>query len=122
MTYTVAALLGVGAAALLDVALLRTALLRRRAFWIAYAVVLFFQLVVNGLLTGLRIVRYDGDAILGWRIAYAPVEDLLFGFAMVLVTLSGWVWAGRPGGRRPLSAARPAPPTPAAPAPPGPES
>ena len=107
MSYTAAALLGVLGAALVDLAVLRTALLRRRAFWLTYAIVLFFQLVVNGLLTGLKVVRYDPDAIVGWRIAYAPVEDLLFGFTMVLATLSLWVWAGRragpsmrPGGRR----------------------
>jgi lycopene cyclase domain-containing protein len=35
-------------------------------------------------------VRYDPDAIVGLRIAYAPVEDLLFGFALVLLTLSIW--------------------------------
>jgi lycopene cyclase domain-containing protein len=122
MTYTIAALLGVGGAAVIDLAVLRTALLRRRAFWTAYAIMLFFQLVVNGLLTGLRIVRYDADAILGWRIAYAPVEDLLFGFALVLTTLSLWVRAGRRGGRPPLRVGRPAPPTPAAAPPPGPES
>jgi lycopene cyclase domain-containing protein len=122
VTYTVAALIGVGAAAAVDLWVLRTALLRRRAFWTAYAIVLFFQLVVNGLLTGLRVVRYDPDAILGWRIAYAPVEDLLFGFAMVLLTLTGWVWAGRRGGPRPRPAGRPARPTPAAPTPPGPAS
>ncbi len=98
MSYTWAAALGVLAAALLDLALLRTGLLRRRAFWVAYAIVLLFQLVVNGLLTGLKIVRYDPGTILGWRIAYAPVEDLLFGFAMVLATLSLWVWAGRRAG------------------------
>ena len=98
MTYTTVALLGLPAAALLDLGVLRTALLRRRAFWLTYAIVLFFQLVVNGLLTGLQIVRYDPDAIVGWRIAYAPVEDLLFGFAMVLATLSLWVWAGRGAG------------------------
>lgn len=121
MTYTVAALLGVVGAALLDLVVLRTGLLRRRAFWTAYAIVLFFQLVVNGLLTGLRIVRYDAGAILGWRLAHAPVEDLLFGFAMVLVTLSGWVWAGRPAGRRSLRAGRPARPRRAAPAPPAPD-
>ena len=95
MTYTEAAVLAVLAAAVLDLAVLRTALLRRRAFWTAYAIVVFFQLIVNGLLTGLRIVRYDPARILGLRIAYAPVEDLLFGFAMVLLTLSVWVWAGR---------------------------
>jgi lycopene cyclase domain-containing protein len=120
MTYTVAAALGVLAAVLLDLAVLRTSLLRRRAFWTAYAIVLFFQLLVNGTLTGLRIVRYDPSTIVGWRIAYAPVEDLLFGFALVLATLSLWVSAGRRAARRANPAARPARPTPAAPAPPGP--
>ena len=99
MNYTIASLLGLLAAAVLDLAVLRTGLLRRKAFWTAYAIVLFFQLVVNGLLTGLRIVRYDPAVVLGWRIAYEPVEDLLFGFAMVLMTLSVWVWLGRLGAR-----------------------
>ena len=49
----------------------------------------------NGVLTGRGIVRYDPDAIIGLRIVYAPVEDLLFGFALVLLTLSMWVWLGR---------------------------
>ena len=31
------------------------------------------------------------------RIAYAPVEDLLFGFALVLATLAWWVFWGRRG-------------------------
>ena len=118
MTYTVAAVLGVVAAALVDVALLRTWLLRRRAFWVSYAIVLFFQLLVNGVLTGLRIVRYDPAAIIGWRVAYAPVEDLLFGFALVLITLSGWVWAGRRAATRQRRAGRSGPPRPAAPTPP----
>jgi lycopene cyclase domain-containing protein len=122
MSYTVAALVAVVAAALLDLAVLRTSLLRRRPFWVAYAIVLFFQLVVNGLLTGLHVVRYDPDAVVGWRIAYAPVEDLFFGFAMVLTTLSIWVWAGRRAARSPRRAARPAPPTPAAPTRPAPGS
>jgi lycopene cyclase domain-containing protein len=73
---------------------LRTNLLLRKAFWTAYAIMTFFQLVTNGLLTGLPIVRYDETAIIGWRIVYAPVEDLLFGFALVLVTLSLWVRLG----------------------------
>ena len=90
-----AALLGVLGAGVIDLAVLRTRLLTRRAFWTAYAILLFFQLVVNGLLTGLRIVRYDRSDVLGLRIAYAPVEDLLFGFALVTVTLSLWVWLGR---------------------------
>ena len=114
MTYTALAFVGVGIAVVLDLVVFRTRLLRRRIFWVSYAIVLFFQLVTNGLLTGLRIVRYDGDAIVGsstpasvpppflgdGRIAYAPVEDLLFGFALVVLTLVLWVWAGRRGVQR----------------------
>ena len=104
MSYTAAAVLAVALTVLLDLVVLRTRLLRRRVFWTAYAIVLFFQLVTNGVLTGRRIVTYDGDAILGTgeprllgegRIVYAPVEDLLFGFALVVQTLVWWVWWGR---------------------------
>ncbi|HEV7204367.1 MAG TPA: lycopene cyclase domain-containing protein [Jatrophihabitans sp.] len=105
MTYTTAAIVGVLGAILLD-RLLGTDLLRRKAFWAAYAIVLFFQLIVNGLLTGLEIVRYDPDQILGPRIVFAPVEDLLFGFAMVTATLTLWVWVGRRDARRGSGPAR----------------
>jgi lycopene cyclase domain-containing protein len=98
MTYTQLAVLGVAAAVLVDTAVLRTWLLRRRVYWIAYAIVLFFQLITNGILTGRHVVRYDPATILGPRIAYAPVEDLLFGFALVTITLSAWVWLGRRAG------------------------
>lgn len=97
MTYTAAALVGVAGVVAVDLMLLRTRLLRRRVFWVSYAIVLFFQLIVNGVLTGRRVVLYDPADILGLRIGFAPVEDLLFGFAMVLLTLSTWVWLGRRG-------------------------
>ena len=99
MSYTELALLGVAGAVLVDTVLLRTWLVRRRTYWTAYGIVLFFQLLTNGILTGFDIVRYDPAAILGWRIAFAPVEDLLFGYAMVTLTLSTWVWLGRKGVR-----------------------
>lgn len=100
MTYTAAAALGVGATLLLDLGLLRTRVLTRRLFWVSYAITVSFQLVVNGVLTGRRIVRYDPAAILGLRIANAPVEDLLFGFALVTQTIAWWVWWGRRGVQR----------------------
>jgi lycopene cyclase domain-containing protein len=99
MTYTQLALAGAAAAVLADTVLLRTWLLRRRGYWTAYAIVLFFQLITNGILTGRHVVRYDPATILGARFAYAPVEDLLFGFALVTGTLSTWVWLGRRANR-----------------------
>ncbi|GAA4704659.1 lycopene cyclase domain-containing protein [Phytohabitans rumicis] len=91
MTYTVAALLGVAGAVTVDLFVLRTRLLRRRVFWATYPIVLFFQLLANGILTGRKIVRYNPDAILGIRLVYAPLEDVFFGFALILLTLSVWV-------------------------------
>lgn len=111
MTYTQLGVVAVILVAVVDLGLLRTRLLRRRVFWVSYAIIVFFQLVTNGMFTGFGIVRYDGDAIIGstspdsglppflgdGRIAFAPVEDLLFGFALVLLSLSLWVFWGRRG-------------------------
>lgn len=90
MTYTVAAALGLLVAVSLDLLVLRTRLLVGRVFWCLYPIILAFQLASNGVLTGRGVVRYDPDAILGIRLAYAPVEDLAFGFALVLATLAVW--------------------------------
>jgi lycopene cyclase domain-containing protein len=115
VTYTALALLGVLAALMLDLVLLRTRLVRRRVFWTAYAIVVVFQLITNGWLTGRDIVTYSSEDILGWRLAFAPVEDLLFGFSLVLQTQAWWVWWGRrlsrpaggTGGPGPAPARRP---------------
>ena len=95
MSYTALALAGVVAALVLDLIVLRTRVVTRRLFWTSYAIVVFFQLLTNGWLTGRDIVTYADDAIVGWRLAYAPVEDLLFGFSLVVQTLAWWVWWGR---------------------------
>lgn len=114
MTYTQLAVLAVVAVVLVDWYLLRTRLVGRRVFWVSYAIMFGFQLLTNGVLTGLKVVRYEGDVILGedtpvdgpppfvgeGRIAFAPVEDLLFGFALILLTLGCWVWLGRRGIQR----------------------
>ena len=93
--YTLAAAAGVALTVLLELLVLRTGLFRDPRYWVALAVIAAFQLLVNGVLTGREVVRYDEGAILGPRLAWAPVEDLLFGFALVLLTLSVWVWLGR---------------------------
>lgn len=105
MSYTGLAIIGALAAAGVDTFVLRSRLLGRRVFWAAYGIVLFFQLVTNGILTGLEVVRYDDAAILGPRLVFAPVEDVLFGFALILLTLSTWVWLGRRGPLRDRAAA-----------------
>jgi hypothetical protein len=111
MSYTALAVVAVVVMVTLDLVVLRTKVLTTGVFWVSWAIIVPFQLLTNGLFTGSRIVRYDGAAIIGnttpevgrpeflgaGRIAYAPVEDLLFGFALILASLSVWVLLGRRG-------------------------
>ena len=118
MSYTAIGLLAVVIAIALDLFVFRTRLVTRKVFWVSYAIIVFFQLITNGMFTGYQIVKYDGNAIIGstspadsappfigdGRIAFAPAEDLLFGFALVLLSLTLWVFWGRRGiDRTPLS-------------------
>ncbi len=114
MTYTQLGVLAVVIAVALDLWVFRTRLVTRRVFWVSYAIIVFFQLITNGMFTGFGIVRYSGEAIIGGsspesgpppfigdgRLAFAPVEDLLFGFALVLLSLCCWIWLGRRGVER----------------------
>jgi lycopene cyclase domain-containing protein len=110
MTYTQLALLAVTFAVVMDFAL-RTRLVTKKVFWVSYAIIVFFQLLSNGVLTGSGTVHYNGAMIIGssspesgrppfigdGRLAFAPVEDLLFGFSMVLWSQTLWIFWGRRG-------------------------
>jgi len=103
MEYTWAAVAGVVAVVLIELLWLRTGVLRTATFWIAYGIVVFFQVLVDGWLTKLSspIVIYNEDELTGWRAPFdVPVEDYLFGFALVTLTILIWVKVG-PSGRRP---------------------
>jgi lycopene cyclase domain-containing protein len=95
MTYTQIALMAVFIAAFLDLEVLETKLLKRKVFWTSYAIILPFQLLTNWWLTSREIVMYSEDTILGLRIASAPLEDLFFGFALILSVMATWVYLGR---------------------------
>ena len=97
MTYTQIAISAVAAAALLDLLLVHTKLLLRKAFWSSYAIILPFELLTNWWLTSRDIVIYNKREITGVRLASAPLEDLAFGFALILGVLSLWVYWGRRG-------------------------
>lgn len=104
MTYTALGLSAVLIVVLLDLLVFKTKLVTRKIFWYSYAIILFFQFVSNGMFTGLGIVKYNDFAIIGGaspesgspafigdgRLFFAPVEDVLFGFALVLLSLSLW--------------------------------
>jgi lycopene cyclase domain-containing protein len=90
MTYTAIAITAVFVALTTDYFIARTRLILTKRFWTSYAIIIFFQLITNWWLTSRNIVMYSPDAIMGIRIASAPAEDLLFGFALVTLVLVLW--------------------------------
>ena len=97
MTYSQIAIAAAVIAIIIDLFAYSQQLLKRRAFWASYAIILPFQLLTNWWLTSRNIVMYSPDAIFGLRIASAPAEDLLFGFALILGVMGIWEYLGRRG-------------------------
>lgn len=91
--YAVPAALAVLIVCALEAAVLRTGLFRRPAYWLSMLIVLGFQIPVDGWLTKLSspIVIYDDRQLSGLRFPFdIPVEDFLFGFALVTAVLLLW--------------------------------
>ncbi len=95
MVYTDIAILAFLFSIFVDLFLLKTKLLRRAAFWTSYAIILPFQLITNWWLTSRNIVMYSSDAIIGIRISSAPIEDLFFGFSLIICVMAMWVFWGK---------------------------
>jgi lycopene cyclase domain-containing protein len=91
--YTLPAAVAVIVVVVLELAVLRTGLFRRAAYWLSMAIVVGFQIPVDGWLTklGAPIVIYDDTHTSGMRFPFdIPVEDFLFGFALVTAVLLLW--------------------------------
>lgn len=97
MTYSQIAIAAAIIAIIIDLFVSSQPLLKRHAFWTSYAIILPFQLLTNWWLTSRNIVMYSPDAIFGLRIASAPAEDLLFGFALIVGVMGIWEYLGRRG-------------------------
>jgi lycopene cyclase domain-containing protein len=91
--YTLPAVLSVVIVVALELAVFHTGLFRRPAYWLTMLIVLGFQIPVDGWLTKLSapIVVYDDRQTSGLRFPFdIPVEDFLFGFALVTAVLLLW--------------------------------
>ena len=86
-------MLAVIAVILLELLVMRTRLFRKPAYWISMVIVFGFQILVDGWLTKLSapIVVYDESHITGVRFPFdIPIEDFLFGWALVTGVLLLW--------------------------------
>ena len=91
--YMLPAAVAVIVVVILELAVWRTGLFRRGAYWISMVIVFFFQILVDGWLTKLSapIVIYDERHTVGIRFPFdIPVEDFLFGWALVTAVLLLW--------------------------------
>lgn len=91
--YTVPAVASVGTVLALELMALRTGLFRRAAYWLSMVIVIGFQTLTDGWLTKLSapIVIYDDRQTSGVRFPFdIPIEDFLFGFALVTAVLLLW--------------------------------
>jgi lycopene cyclase domain-containing protein len=96
--YTVPAVASVVAVCAGELAVLRTGLFRKPAYWLTLVIVAGFQILVDGWLTKLSapIVEYAPRQMTGLRGPWdIPVEDFLFGFALVTSALLLWEWQGQ---------------------------
>lgn len=95
--YTLPAVISVIVVCLLE-RWLRTGLFHKPAYWISMAIVLGFQIPVDGWLTKLSapIVIYNEKHTSGLRFPWdIPVEDFLFGWALVTAVLLLWEKQGQ---------------------------
>lgn len=92
-----AAVLAAAAVVVAELAWFRTGVFTRASYLVTMAVVFGFQVLVDGWLTkaSAPIVLYRRSATSGIRFPWhIPVEDFLFGFALLTLVLLLWERAG----------------------------
>lgn len=68
----------------------RTEILKKREFYLFLLIILCFKILVNGYLTATDIVIYNPAFFMGLRFGSIPLEDFLFGFSMVTLSIIFW--------------------------------
>ncbi|MGC8465246.1 MAG: lycopene cyclase domain-containing protein [Acidimicrobiales bacterium] len=99
--YTLGAVLALALVVIFDLFVLRTKVVKTAQFWITALIVSFFQIFVDGWLTKLSspIVQYSPHHLSGIRVFFSsPVEDFIYGLALLLLTVSIWKRLGSDDG------------------------
>ncbi|MFC1594152.1 lycopene cyclase domain-containing protein [Candidatus Omnitrophota bacterium] len=65
-------------------------ILKRGEFYILLCAMFVIKLFINGYLTGKHIVMYNQPFYLGIRVGSIPLEDFMFGFSMITMTIIFW--------------------------------
>jgi lycopene cyclase domain-containing protein len=96
--YPAASLAAAAAVIVLELAVLRTGIFRKPAYWVAMLVSYTFMVPVDGWLTKLSapiVLYHDGDTS-GLRPVWDILaEEFLYAFALLTLVIALWDWAGR---------------------------
>lgn len=57
---------------------------------IAGFIVVFFQLIFDNIMTAVGLWVFDFSHTIGLAVPFIPVENLVFGLALMLATISSW--------------------------------
>lgn len=87
--YTVIAVIFIFVAIFVD-NILHVHILRQKKYYLFLFIILLFKIFINGYLTGYPIVIYNENVFWGVRLMTIPLEDFLFGFSMVTMTIIFW--------------------------------
>ncbi|MEI6477801.1 MAG: lycopene cyclase domain-containing protein [bacterium] len=88
LTYPLFALGILLLAAVVDLVILRTGVIREPRTWRTLLPLVVMTLVADMLLTALPIVRYDASRISGLHLGTIPIEDFAYVFVAVILTRS----------------------------------
>ncbi len=88
--YTLLAVAGVVLAVIIDMLVLKTRLMLNKKFWIFWCVMFVLIFIINGYLTWRPIVLYGEGHYLGVRLFTIPIEDFLYGFALLTLNITIW--------------------------------
>jgi lycopene cyclase domain-containing protein len=88
--YTLLAIAGVLIVIFIDLVILKTRLILTKKFWLFWCVMFILIFIINGYLTWRPIVLYGEEYYLGIRLFTIPIEDFLYGFALLSLNISIW--------------------------------
>jgi lycopene cyclase domain-containing protein len=93
--YTLLAVAGVILAIVVDMLVLKTRLMLSKKFWVFWCVMFVLIFIINGYLTWRPIVLYGEGYYLGVRLFTIPIEDFLYGFALLTLNITIWEFYNR---------------------------
>ena len=93
--YTFLALISVVLVLILDVFIAETKLITKSKFWLFQAICFVLQFVVDGFLTWRPIYIVNPDKILKIYLFTTPLENFIFGFSMLTLTVVCFEWLTR---------------------------